>query len=524
DLREFTSGLKTLGLNLSDQEAAQEFASIDGNHGGQVLFVEFCAWVRKRISPDASVNFDADIVSGEHCGRNIRRHHGHKATRELFVKQKCFGDFDSLEKEIQDIVKDRMKILKLWHCLDFNGNGIVSLAEIDKMVVEMYPLLNHKPALMRAYKKTILVDGDGDVVMFCGPSGTGKTLMVNALAAHLEKRVLLVNFKTLYSSSGGEGSSEEDGSNVLKLFREAVLFFDECESLFAQRGTGGYEGMIFLATNRPFDLDEAMYRRITSVFTFNKPDHLQRLQIWRLYTQSGVPLAPGVDWEKVAMKFSLTGGYIKNAIFSALLLAISREKVNPTVTEEDITKACAMQVRGSLQMQSFSKRLVPRTGMESLVLSADLRQQLLEVVAFEKARPLLLETWGFGIDLNGEALHTVKSPTLLSAAAPSAIRLVMEVLLGIFAYDFFMYWVHLGMHRCPHRLHSHDVHHQLKVQPGSGIRYLAAELVVNHAMADGMLQVGVNILVQNLPLFEGLPKHKLSRFVHNIVVTYLLVE
>ncbi|CAE8741668.1 unnamed protein product, partial [Polarella glacialis] len=60
------------------------------------------------------------------------------------------------------------------------------------------------------------------------------------------------------------------------------------------------------------------------------------------------------------------------------------------------------------------------------------------------------------------ALHTVKSPTLLSAAAPSAIRLVMEVLLGIFAYDFFMYWVHLGMHRCPHRLHSHDVHHQLK--------------------------------------------------------------
>ena len=28
--------------------------------------------------------------------------------------------------------------------------------------------------------------------MFCGPSGTGKTLMVNALAAHLEKRVLLV--------------------------------------------------------------------------------------------------------------------------------------------------------------------------------------------------------------------------------------------------------------------------------------------------------------------------------------------
>ena len=34
----------------------------------------------------------------------------------------------------------------------------------------------------------------------------------------------------------------------------------------------GYEGIIFLATNRPFDLDEAMYRRITSVFTFSALD------------------------------------------------------------------------------------------------------------------------------------------------------------------------------------------------------------------------------------------------------------
>ena len=33
--------------------------------------------------------------------------------------------------------------------------------------------------------------------------------------------------------------------------------------------------MIFLATNRPFDLDEAMQRRITSVFEFRAPNHIQ---------------------------------------------------------------------------------------------------------------------------------------------------------------------------------------------------------------------------------------------------------
>jgi len=270
------------------------------------------------------------------------------------------------------------------------------------------------------YRKTsglddAIVHRTGLVLMFCGPSGTGKTLMVNALAAHLEKRVLLVNFKTLHENRSSEGS-DDDGSSLLKLFREAemadaVLFFDECESMFSQRGSGGsaelsalltamerYEGVIFLATNRPFDLDEAMYRRITSVFNFSKPDHTQRLLIWRLYTEKGVPIVPEINWEMIAGKYALTGGYIKNAIVSALLLAIARDSENPLMTEEDIMEGCSMQVRGSLQMQSFAKRVVPRMGLEALELTPALREQLLEVVAFEKARPLLLASWGFGGD------------------------------------------------------------------------------------------------------------------------------
>ena len=36
--------------------------------------------------------------------------------------------------------------------MDYNKNGIISLAEIDKLIVESYPQFNNKPALMRAYK------------------------------------------------------------------------------------------------------------------------------------------------------------------------------------------------------------------------------------------------------------------------------------------------------------------------------------------------------------------------------------
>jgi Ca2+-binding EF-hand superfamily protein len=43
----------------------------------------------------------------------------------------------------------------LWQQLDNNGNGIVSLAEIDLFVSTKYKVLDHKPALIRAYVKTV---------------------------------------------------------------------------------------------------------------------------------------------------------------------------------------------------------------------------------------------------------------------------------------------------------------------------------------------------------------------------------
>ena len=46
--------------------------------------------------------------------------------------------------------------------MDNNGNGKVSLAEIDRLVVMKFPILNNKYALMRAYKYTTMVEGDKD--------------------------------------------------------------------------------------------------------------------------------------------------------------------------------------------------------------------------------------------------------------------------------------------------------------------------------------------------------------------------
>jgi len=160
-LDEFIQGMDKLGLKLSPQEAQKEFSTIDSDHGGMVLFVEFCAYVRRRLHPDHNPAFDPDLVSKEKAGDSLRKKFGDKATHGQFVQKKKLADFDKLEAEIKGMMNDQSKLRKLWKSLDFNGNNIVSLAEVDKMVHDKYPLLNHKPALMRAFQST-LREGDGD--------------------------------------------------------------------------------------------------------------------------------------------------------------------------------------------------------------------------------------------------------------------------------------------------------------------------------------------------------------------------
>jgi Ca2+-binding EF-hand superfamily protein len=49
-------------------------------------------------------------------------------------------------------VPTKEECAELWSKFDYNGNGMLSLAELDKAVMDLWPELNHKPAIMRAYK------------------------------------------------------------------------------------------------------------------------------------------------------------------------------------------------------------------------------------------------------------------------------------------------------------------------------------------------------------------------------------
>mmetsp|Transcript_10019 Transcript_10019/g.15147 ORF Transcript_10019/g.15147 Transcript_10019/m.15147 type:complete len:1253 (+) Transcript_10019:82-3840(+) len=321
----------------------------------------------------------------------------------------------------------------------------------------------------RKYRKNmgledVMCYGNSLVILLCGKSGTGKTMTVNAIAHDLGKKVLLVDFGGL--SGRREGAGELD-ADLRGLFREAhmsnaVLFFDECEAVFRSRDKGGerllnallteierHEGIVFLATNRPHDLDAAMHRRITSVVHFAAPDYNMRLRIWESLLDVQKPdsendqtiIAPhssgpaklaaasDVDLPALSIQYELTGGFIKNALLSALLSALHRRKsecLTPSsssgresgvvITHADLVEGCKLQMRGSMSLRHMDTKTIPKRAVSTLALSKEIMNASKNIIGMEKARTLVHGAWG-GIGDNSrraiEGAKTSPTPVLL---------------------------------------------------------------------------------------------------------------
>ena len=62
------------------------------------------------------------------------------------------------------------------------------------------------------------------------------------------------------------------------------------------------------------------------------------------------PPPPSLQNE-LSLRFELTGGFIKNAVLSALSIAVSRDGDNPVVCQKDLLQGANLQLRGRLRMK-----------------------------------------------------------------------------------------------------------------------------------------------------------------------------
>ncbi|KAK9197751.1 hypothetical protein WN944_012934 [Citrus x changshan-huyou] len=231
---------------------------------------------------------------------------------------------------------------------------IGALEEIKESLQELVMLPLRRPDL---FKGGLLKPCRG--ILLFGPPGTGKTMLAKAIAKEAGASFINVSMSTITSKWFGE-----DEKNVRALFTLAakvsptIIFVDEVDSMLGQRTRiGEHEAMrkiknefmthwdgllskpgerilVLAATNRPFDLDEAIIRRFERRIMVGLPTVENREMILRtLLTKEKV--GQGLDFKELAtMTEGYTGSDLKNlcttAAYRAVRELIQQERLKDT--------------------------------------------------------------------------------------------------------------------------------------------------------------------------------------------------
>lgn len=217
-----------------------------------------------------------------------------------------------------------------------------------------------------------LVSERGVTVLFAGPSGTGKTLAAEVIAADLGLDLFCVDLAQVVSKYIGETEKNLDRVFEAAESANAVLFFDEADALFGKRSEvkdahdryanleiayllqkmEQFEGLAILATNLRQNIDDAFTRRVSFAVTFPLPQETERRRLWQAHWPEQLARDASVDLDELARSLPLAGGNIRNLVLAAahfaatdacavershLLRATQREyqKMGKTLAEAD---------------------------------------------------------------------------------------------------------------------------------------------------------------------------------------------
>ncbi|KAK4279331.1 hypothetical protein QN277_011128 [Acacia crassicarpa] len=251
---------------------------------------------------------------------------------------------------------------------------IGALDEIKESLQELVMLPLRRPYLFRGG----LLKPCRGILLF-GPPGTGKTMLAKAIANEAGASFVNVSMSTITSKWFGE-----DEKNVRALFTLAakvaptIIFVDEVDSMLGQRTRVGehetmrkiknefmmhWDGLftkpaeqilVLAATNRPFDLDEAIIRRFERRIMVGLPSVENREMI--LTTLLAKEKTENLDLKELAaMTEGYSGSDLKNlcttAAYRPVREFIKQEKLknmekNKKVAEEQSSEDASDAMEG----------------------------------------------------------------------------------------------------------------------------------------------------------------------------------
>lgn len=223
-------------------------------------------------------------------------------------------------------------------------DDIIVPAETKESLIGLTSLSLQRPdAFAYGVLKTERIPG----CLLYGPPGTGKTLLAKAVAKESGANMLEVSAASI--NDMWLGQSEKNVRALFSLARKLspmVIFLDEADALLGARhnnpgrtahretitqflrewdGLQDMRAFIMVATNRPFDLDEAVLRRLPRKILVDLPLKPEREKILRVMLREE-QLAPDVDLDQLATETDLySGSDLKNLCVSAAMEAVREE-------------------------------------------------------------------------------------------------------------------------------------------------------------------------------------------------------
>lgn len=193
----------------------------------------------------------------------------------------------------------------------------------------------------------------GNVIICKGLPGVGKTLTAEVYAELIESPLYAIH-------SGSLGVSASDiEKNLQVIFKRAqgwgcVLLLDECDVFVAKRGSNiqqnaivaeflrtleYFRGLMFMTTNRPDDIDDAIISRCAAIIDYQVPNEKDRAAIWNVMAnQFGVSLSA----ELVGQLITTFPKIAPRDIKMLLRLALRVAQAEGVPLDIEIFRRCAM--------------------------------------------------------------------------------------------------------------------------------------------------------------------------------------
>jgi len=254
------------------------------------------------------------------------------------------------------------------------GKKLPTPFELDDLIVdddtrgallEISAAARERRKIRDAFK---LRGAQGISVLFSGHPGVGKTMSGTVLARRLGLDIYEVDLSQVVSKWLGE--TEKNLSDVFDAAEpgHVVLLFNEADSLFGKRTSDvkssndryanmetnyllqrleRFGGLAILTTNLTSAIDTAFKRRFTYDVFFSFPSPDMRAELWRR-TLPERARAATIDYDALAEKYELSGGFIKVACERAAYVAgandteidetLLRQTTNDTEIDETLLR------------------------------------------------------------------------------------------------------------------------------------------------------------------------------------------